>query len=186
MNRFNYMKYEFISDLKTHECCHLRKKTKHNSVKYTFFFVLFFFWIFGVCVCVSTSARIQCWRTLYKALGNAQWLVSFTLADPRWALRNIWVEATGRAWLAPTGHAGQSRHSSHLKVEDWARNNPQCCRPPWKGIYPRWWRQQLLFQPWTYSTHPDRCEGSEDAAVSSWAPSPHTAGSAPGSTLPSG
>lgn len=53
MNRFNYMKYEFISDLKTHERCHLRKKTKHNSVKYIFFFVLFFFfWIFGVCVCV--------------------------------------------------------------------------------------------------------------------------------------
>ena len=52
MNRFNYMKNEFISDLKTHEHCHLRKKTKHNSVKCTFFFVLFFFWIFGVCVCV--------------------------------------------------------------------------------------------------------------------------------------
>ena len=65
MNRFNYMKNEFISDLKTHEHCHLRKKTKHNSVKCTFFFVLFFFRIFGVCVCVcvcvcvSTSARIQ-------------------------------------------------------------------------------------------------------------------------------
>ena len=199
MNRFNYMKNEFISDLKTHKHCHLRKKTKHNSVKCTFFFVLFFFWIFGVCVCVCVCVCFHLckdpkvlwnlykgWRTLCKALGNAQWLVNFTPVDPRWALRNVWVEATGRAWLVPTRHTGQPHPSSHPKVEDRAHNNSQCCRPLWKGISPRCWRQQLLFRPWTYSTHPACREGSEDAAVSSWAPSPHTAGSAPGSTLPSG
>lgn len=34
------------------------------------------------------------------------------------------------------------------------------CQPPWKGVSPKWWRQQLLFWPWTYNT-PSPLQGTQ-------------------------
>lgn len=158
MNRFNYKKSEFILDLKTHDCCHLRKKTKHNSVKCTFFFVQFFFSGFLLCVCVSTSARIQCWRTLCKALGNAQLARGLHTRRPTMSPKKRLGRGHRKSLACAHWTHGVAHCSSHPKVEDRAHNNPQRCCPPWKGISPRRLRQQLLFRPWTYSTHPARRE----------------------------
>ena len=95
------------------------------------FLLYFFFWIFVVGLFFFSSLQGFSVEEPYKAgaldlsplSAMHSWLMKFTLVDPRWALRNVQIATTGRAWPLPTGHMGQPHCSSYPKMEDSVHNN---------------------------------------------------------------
>ena len=94
-----------------------------------------FFSGFLLCVCVSTSARIQCRRTLCKALGNAQLACELHARRPTMSPKKRLGRGHRKSLACAHWTHGVAHRSSHPKVGDWAHNNPPTLLPTLEGHF---------------------------------------------------